>query len=896
MMDLSSFFEPFAEIDAKSRNIIINIKDVEKYHAHRCDSKKAELLQEHVNLVADYALKLSDVNKLDTVVNQLLASLVNDINSVDKKKVQRLLKQMFWHTIVFHDFGKLNENFQIHKMENHKGFIAKKNHIDSQHSILSAFLFTSYHFNELENSLLNDDKSKLLIIYSSLLLSTTILRHHSSNLFLNEHFNETVIESLTDYLYHLQLANNPKFSQVYKIKNYQMLMRNGRNHFGKEAEFIFFSLLKLNFSLLTAADYYATTEYMSDLSTTDFGILTTKTKEEIYQHYWNYKYNAALRVNYPVYRNGFNWSSVKKRNQQNLNRLRNKIMVDALESIRQNAEENVFYLEAPTGAGKTNLSLALALELLKANSELNKIYYVFPFTTLVTQTFTSIKNTLNLNNDQIIQLHSRAGFHQKNDNADEADAEYGKLKRNFIDNMFVNYPVTLMTHVRFFNVLKSNQKESNYLLHRLANSIVIIDELQSYPPLEWDKIRYFIDEYARFFNIKFILMSATLPKLDTIKTNDEQALETFIKLIPNKNDYFHNPNFRERVSFDFSLLKQWDIEALADKIHEICIDFERSNNDHIKAIVEFITKKSATEFLNIINKLGLFSDYKIFVLSGTILQPQRTAVIDAVKNNKHQKLLLICTQVVEAGVDIDMDIGFKDKSLLDNEEQFAGRINREASKPQSKVYLFNLDREHHIYGKDLRYQMMKTEEIINNYENILNEKNFDLLYTLVTKYINTLNRDEFTEGLENYKAHLQRLDFRQADLKFKIIDNESYSVFVPLRIPAKAVNDQLPFMRELGVYNGEDELCGEKIWHTYISIIKNDNQDFVAKKINLKRIYGVMSNFMFNVYSHQYKVLSEFSNPELSIGNILYLSRYEEVYSLESGINENETKKPYVFF
>ena len=36
----------------------------------------------------------------------------------------------------------------------------------------------------------------------------------------------------------------------------------------------------------------------------------------------------------------------------------------------------------------------------------------------------------------------------------------------------------------------------------------------------------------------------------------------------------------------------------------------------------------------------------------------------------------MATQVVEAGIDIDMDIGYKDISKLDSEEQFIGRINR----------------------------------------------------------------------------------------------------------------------------------------------------------------------------------------------------------------------------
>ena len=81
-----------------------------------------------------------------------------------------------------------------------------------------------------------------------------------------------------------------------------------------------------------------------------------------------------------------------------------------INNLRDNNHKHCFYIEAPTGAGKTNLSLAFATELLSIDPTLNKIFYVFPFTTLITQSFKSIKETLGIDNNTIIQLHSKAGF------------------------------------------------------------------------------------------------------------------------------------------------------------------------------------------------------------------------------------------------------------------------------------------------------------------------------------------------------------------------------------------------------------------------------------------------------------------------------------------------------
>ena len=63
----------------------------------------------------------------------------------------------------------------------------------------------------------------------------------------------------------------------------------------------------------------------------------------------------------------------------------------------------------------------------------------------------------------------------------------------------MDYPIVLLSHVRFFNVITTNKKDANYLLQRLANSVVIMDELQTYPPAIWDKMAYFISEYAYMF-------------------------------------------------------------------------------------------------------------------------------------------------------------------------------------------------------------------------------------------------------------------------------------------------------------------------------------------------------------------------------------------------------------
>jgi CRISPR-associated endonuclease/helicase Cas3 len=79
-----------------------------------------------------------------------------------------------------------------------------------------------------------------------------------------------------------------------------------------------------------------------------------------------------------------------------------------------------------------------------------------------------------------------------------------------------------------------------------------------------------------------------------------------------------------------------------------------------------------------------------------------------------------------------MDLGFKDRSLIDSDEQLAGRINRNASKENCIVYLFDCDKISTIYGSDSRYKVQQTDkDIFDDYKEILVKKQFHAFYEKV---------------------------------------------------------------------------------------------------------------------------------------------------------------------
>ena len=111
-------------------------------------------------------------------------------------------------------------------------------------------------------------------------------------------------------------------------------------------------------------------------------------------------------------------------------------------------------------------------------------------------------------------------------------------------------------------------------------------------------------------------------------------------------------------------------------------------NQHKRVIVEFIKKKTAQEFYRLI-KNDTDEGVTVRLMTGNSNIQERKDIINEIK--ELESVILVATQVIEAGVDIDMDIGYKDISRLDSEEQFMGRINRSCKKENCIVYFFNYD-------------------------------------------------------------------------------------------------------------------------------------------------------------------------------------------------------------
>ena len=306
-----------------------------------------------------------------------------------------------------------------------------------------------------------------------------------------------------------------------------------------------------------------------------------------------------------------------------MNDFKNKIYIEAEENIVKNLDKNIYFLDVPTGGGKTNISINWARQILNLTPA-NKVFYIFPFNTLVDQTYEEFEKRFKYKEivdgkeiDTIfdIEIHNSlspirtiSNTGEKTNEKISIDDEEETLYDTDFDlsvlyrDMFANR-VVLTSHVAFFRLLFNNSKGMNPLW-QLSNSIIILDEIQSYRNSIWREIIEMISKYADILNFKIIIMSATLPPLEKLRGFKEN---NFIYLLKDSKVYFNHSLFKNRVEISNKyligkdrLIPQ-DCESLKNTIYNEYIDFRKIKDydGNVRLLIEFIKKQSAKIFIKI---------------------------------------------------------------------------------------------------------------------------------------------------------------------------------------------------------------------------------------------------------------------------------------------------------
>jgi len=462
-----------------------------------------------------------------------------------------------------------------------------------------------------------------------------------------------------------------------------------------------------------------------------------------------------------------------------VNDIRRRILADCL--VAAELPPGFFSLNVPTGGGKTLASLAFALRHAEKVSTLRRIVVAIPFTSIIEQTADQYRRALkHLADAAIVEHHSNLNPQQ--------DTVRNKLASENWDA-----PLIVTTNVQLLESLFAARTTPCRKLHRLAHSVIILDEAQTLPVDLLAPTLAALKELVARYGCTVVLCTATQPALEHRPNEFEIGLKNVRPIIGDVNA-LHASLRRVNVTRVGKLSDDELADRLCDEPQVLCIVNTRAH--------------AAKLYDGVIQRLG--GDAGCFHLS-TLMCPQhrrdvlrrirrilRRNKLAAGKGKKVWPCRVVSTQLVEAGVDLDFPCVYRAAAGFDSIAQAAGRCNREGElrdaaggKTLGRVYVF--DAESPPPPGLLRAGAQKASEIAHLYADPLSPhaiEHYFRLYYWDRKGTHSWDAHEVLplfhyDGADPAHQKLVPFKYATAGERYKIIREELTPVLVPYDETAK---------------------------------------------------------------------------------------------------------------
>lgn len=438
-----------------------------------------------------------------------------------------------------------------------------------------------------------------------------------------------------------------------------------------------------------------------------------------------------------------------KDNDSKVNRVRNYVQQLCREESDQ--PRGIFSMTVPTGGGKTLSSLLWALRHAIHNGQ-KRIIIAIPYTSIITQTVKTLKDILGEQN--VLEHHSEFDYDAL------TDERLREIYQLAADNW--DFPVIVTTNVQLFESMFSNKPSACRKLHNIVDSVIILDEVQTLPTTYLQPIVDAIGAYHRYFGVSFLFTTASQPVLSGLiegcnPNANFHGLDDVIELIP-PSAKLHEKLRRVRLDID-------DAPRTYDEIAKAL-----SQHDRVLCIVN--TRRDAKEVYKRLPKEGLTLHLSRMMcpdhVSETIKQ-----ITEALDDEANKVVRVVATQLVEAGVDIDFPVVYRQEAGLDSVLQAAGRCNREGKRKLCVTHVFSLAKEHNLPPGDI-------SNANNARLNLRQDSDWFAPKTMASYFKQRYSREETFDkrGIKGYLYHPTAIMYETAAKAFRLIEDGSIPLIV----------------------------------------------------------------------------------------------------------------------
>ena len=468
-----------------------------------------------------------------------------------------------------------------------------------------------------------------------------------------------------------------------------------------------------------------------------------------------------------------------------VNRIRSEVQ---LQCIQTAVSPIGFYsLTVPTGGGKTLSSLVWAMKHAIHNGQ-KRIIIAIPYTSIIIQTAAILRKIFGVEN--VLEHHSNVDPEQIKD---EKLREQMKLATENWD-----YPIVVTTNVQLFESMFSNKPSICRKLHNIVNSVLILDEVQTLPMDYLQPIVDSLKTYNRLFKVSVLFTTASQP-----------VLSGFIEGCNPKVSFQGIKEIKEIIPKDFKLYERLRRVKLeidnSGKSYDEVADLLKQ---HKRVLCIVNTRRDAKELYERLPHEGITLHLSKMMCPAHISETieQMKAVL---KDDNNEIVRVVSTQLIEAGVDIDFPVVFRQETGLDSVLQAAGRCNREGKKDVCTTYVFSLAKEHNLAKGRIQDG--------NNARLSLNTSSDWFAPETMSSYFRQLycRNDSFDKkDMKHYLYDVRNMYFASAAKNFRLIEDKGKTVVVCWKDSMELIEDLLQ--------NGPSYLLMKKISKYCVNIYQRD--------------------------------------------------------------------------
>jgi len=407
----------------------------------------------------------------------------------------------------------------------------------------------------------------------------------------------------------------------------------------------------------------------------------------------------------------------------------------------------IYRFGSPTGSGKTIAAGGFGLHHAREHG-LERVIVAVPFISITQQNADVYRSLLDAPNEQVVlEHHSSTTL--------DSDAPGGWWQRLAAENWDAPFIVT--TTVQLFQSLFSNRPAAMRKVHRLAKSVIILDEVQAIPDRLLIPVLSALRMLTERFGATVLLASATQPSYWNLEPfQDLRPLD----VIGDRDRLYKR--FRRRVRYE------WRMSPKPTLAH-IAADAE---SERQVLIVVNTTADSATVHRELEQR-----NAACLHLSTRMAAQHRRDVLAKVNNllAKGDPVMVVSTQLIEAGVDVDFPVVYRAWAPADSLQQAAGRANRNGRLAEGRVVVFDPSDGHHPADRSYKAALQATETFFGP-----ELRDPDDLKALEKYYQDRYGRQSLEDTGRGHEIERLReeLDFPEVAAKFQMIDEHTVPVVV----------------------------------------------------------------------------------------------------------------------